>query len=473
MALRYGNRQQTTLLPQSIEEYIAADDPVRAYDSMIKAFSFYDLGIDESCNKVGNAKYDPRSMLKLLVYGYSYGIRSSRKLERACHHNMSFIWLVGGLKPDHKTIANFRRQHINSIKLVLKQCARICMKLNLMDGNILFVDGTKMRANVSKNSILSQKQVKIDLAKIEQRIDVLLAECEKIDGNESNNGSYVKMQAELHAQEKLQSKIQSAMEEFDKQDKKHISSTDKDSIMVKNSTGYFMGYNSQSVTDDKHGLIVHNEIVDEPTDFRQLDQQISQANENVNQKCKTAVADAGYFSYEVMQKLSKKGVEILVPDSQKKRREKDDFNRKGFKYNKSKDCYYCPEGRELRMIKEEVDKKRKSYRITKRSYCKECKHRTKCTNSIQGRSIRRSEYHESTNEIRKNFESKRSQKIFSRRKYRAEHPFAYFKQNLGYNKFVLNGRNKVSAEFAIMSLAYNIRRIITIVGTSNLVASLA
>ena len=110
MAYRYGNRYQMQLLPQRIEEYVPSDDPVRAYDTFIKALDFRDLGITLDPNKVGNSEYHPKAMLKLLVYGYSYGIRSSRKLERACHHNLSFIWLTSGLKPDHKTIAEFRRK---------------------------------------------------------------------------------------------------------------------------------------------------------------------------------------------------------------------------------------------------------------------------------------------------------------------------------------------------------------------------
>ena len=108
MAYRYGNRYQMALLPESIEDYVLKDDPVRAYDAFVEALDFNELGIEINPQKVGNSEYDPKAMLKLLVYGYSYGTKSSRKLERAIHHNLSFIWLVGGLKPDHKTIAEFR-----------------------------------------------------------------------------------------------------------------------------------------------------------------------------------------------------------------------------------------------------------------------------------------------------------------------------------------------------------------------------
>jgi len=149
MAYRYGDRQQRTLFPQSVDEYIPADAPVRAYDVIVDSFDFDALGIEVNSHKVGCPQYDPIAMLKLLVYGYSYGVRSSRKLERETHYNLSFIWLAGGLKPDHKTIAEFRRKNKSAIKKVLKQCARLCIDLGLIEGNTLFVDGSKIRANAS------------------------------------------------------------------------------------------------------------------------------------------------------------------------------------------------------------------------------------------------------------------------------------------------------------------------------------
>ena len=134
MAYRYANRKQLQLLPPSIEEYITPDDPVRAYDAFIEALDLEELGFSLDPQKVGNPQYHPKMMLKLLVYGYSYGIRSSRKLERAAYHNLSFIWLTSGLKPDHKTIAEFRRKNRTSLAKVLKQCAYLCIQLNLIEG---------------------------------------------------------------------------------------------------------------------------------------------------------------------------------------------------------------------------------------------------------------------------------------------------------------------------------------------------
>jgi transposase len=175
------------LLPQSIEDYIADDDPVRAYDVFVEALDFRELGIEIDPSKVGNSEYDPKAMLKLLVYGYSYGIKSSRKLEREIHHNMSFIWLMGGLKPDHKTIAEFRRKHKKALKSILRQCARMCVKLDLIAGNVLFVDSTRIRANASASRTHNKAWYEEQLALIDQRIDQVLQECESADQHEATS----------------------------------------------------------------------------------------------------------------------------------------------------------------------------------------------------------------------------------------------------------------------------------------------
>jgi len=197
MAYRINDRKQMELLPPSIEDYVREEDPVRAYDAFVDALNFYELGIEINPNKVGCPQYDPRAMLKLLIYGYSYGIRSSRKLERATHHNISFIWLTSGLKPDHKTIAEFRRKNKKALSNVLKQCARLCIKLGLIDGNTLFIDGSKIRGNASiKNSWTKKKCAKV-LSKIDRRIEAILAECETIDQQEADRSSLVKMDEDL------------------------------------------------------------------------------------------------------------------------------------------------------------------------------------------------------------------------------------------------------------------------------------
>jgi transposase len=171
MAYRHGkDRGQMMVLPPTLDQYVSQENPVRAYDAFVDALDFKDLGIDIDDHKVGNSEYDPRTMLKLLLYGYSYGAKSSRKLEREVHNNLSFIWLMKQLKPDHKTIAEFRRKNKRALKKALTLCARLCLNLGLIEGNVLFVDGTKLRANAGKGNLHRGKWYRDHLEQIDKRI---------------------------------------------------------------------------------------------------------------------------------------------------------------------------------------------------------------------------------------------------------------------------------------------------------------
>jgi transposase len=197
MAFRTSQRSQLMFLPTSIEQYVAEDDPVRAYDAFVDSLDWRALGIVADEHQAGCPAYHPKTMLKILVYGYSYGIRSSRKLEQALHHNLAFIWLAGGLQPDFKTIARFRRNNRAALMQVIKHCARLCLKLDLIAGNSLFVDGSKFRANAGIGHMCTAEQCDQQLQQIDQRIDALLADCERLDTQEAQDDSLVHLQQEL------------------------------------------------------------------------------------------------------------------------------------------------------------------------------------------------------------------------------------------------------------------------------------
>ncbi|PKP55331.1 transposase, partial [Candidatus Atribacteria bacterium HGW-Atribacteria-1] len=309
MAYRYGNRYQMQLLPKTINEYIASDDPVRAYDAFIEALDFKDLGITLDPNKVGNSEYHPHAMLKLLVYGYSYGTRSSRKLERACHHNLSFIWLTSNLKPDHKTIAEFRRKNKEALAKVLKQCAKICIKLNLIEGNTLFLDGTKIRANASIGNTWTREKAQKALKHIDERISDILTQCDAID--EAEQGSLVTMDEELKDQKTLKAKIKGILQEL--KEEESFNTTDPECTRIKKGKNFYAGFNFQSTVDKKKGLILSTDVVSENNDLNQFASQINKANHTLNKKCEIAVADCGYASTDDLEKIDKQGIKVIVP----------------------------------------------------------------------------------------------------------------------------------------------------------------
>lgn len=469
---RCGNREQISLLPPSIEEYVKEEDPVRAYDAFVEALDLSELGIDEYHYQVGNAPYDPKSMLKLMVYGPSYGWLSSRKLERAIHHNVSFMWLMGGLKPDHKTISEFRRRNKETIKKVLRQCARLCMKLDLIEGNILFVDGTKIRANAGRCKNHSREHYEKNLKKIDERIDELLKECEQADEAESDQASMVKMHEELSDKKVLKEKIEALLNQFKAEEAltgkapNSINQTDPECSLMRSVQGSHASYNVQSVVDDKHGLIVHADVVSETSDVNQFAEQIIQAEEVTGKECKVASADAGYANTENLERIDQRGTTKVIVPSQRQalHGEEKAFSKSHFVYNKDEDCYYCPKGKRLHYRGKFEKGKKLAYDIEDENICRACKHYGTCTNAKTGRRIIRLAKEELKEKLERQYEETESQEIYARRKMRVEHPFGHIKRNLGLKNFLLRGREAVKAEVSIVGTCFNVARMITIFG---------
>lgn len=465
MAYRYAQREQMELFPQAIEDYVTKDDPVRAYDTFVEALDFTKLGIALDENHVGNPQYDPKAMVKLLVYGYSYGIRSSRKLERAVYHNISFIWLMGALKPDHKTIANFRRHNTHTLKQILKQCAHLCMELGLIEGNTLFTDGTKIRSNASIKNTWTKEKCNSYLKHIDKHIESILSECEKTDEVEQNQSSLVKMKQTLLEQEILKTKVKDILKKLDEDNKKSINTIDPDAVRINSVHGSHAGYNAQIVVDEKHGLIVHSDVTSTNNDTSLLTSQITQANETLGKKCKAACSDTGYFDTDDLDKLFKQGIQVIVPSKrQASKKGPKEFEKERFKYDDKSDSYVCPEGHTIKYSFTNNNCKNRVYRISKSSICRKCRHFGKCTKSKRGRTI----LTQSNEHIRKKLESDymkpQFQAIYSLRKQKVELPFGHIRRNLKVDAFLLRGSDGAKLEMSLLTSCFNISRIITIFG---------
>ncbi len=471
MAYRYGNRNQLTLLPKSIEDYISEEDPVRAYDAFVDALDLEELGIQINPCKVGNAEYDPKTMLKLFVYGYSYGWKSSRKLERAIHHNLSFIWLMGGLEPDYKTISEFRRKNKKALRGVLKKCVRMCIELDLIEGNVLFVDGTKIRANAARGRNYTKKEYDKKLLEIEENIDKLFEECERIDQEEDAHESLVKMKKELVRNKSYRARIQDILNRFKEaeevgESRKTINQTDPESAMMGSIQGIHASYNVQGVVDDKHSLITHTDVVSDVNDLNQFSNQIAQAEEVTGKECEVCCGDAGYANTKELESIDRRGTMVIVPSQRQALRNPEDkpFGKDKFIYDKDQDCYYCPEGHKLVYSRIHEGGRSVAYQIRDAKICKECKNYGKCTDAQNGRKVVRLLREEVREKLELQYERPESQDIYKRRKARVEHPFGHIKRNLGITNFLLRGREGVQAELSIAATCFNIARMITLFG---------
>ena len=464
MAIKEPNRYQLTMLPAAIEDYVANDDPVRAYDTMINSLDLKDLGLFTKWNKVGNSLYDPKSMLKLLVFGYAYGWRSSRKLERATYHNLAFIWLIGGLRADHKTIANFRKNNKKCLKEVFKQIARICIKLDLIEGNHLFLDGSKIRGNASINQSKSIEKWEEKLSKVEERIEHIIEEAEKIDAEE--RGSLVKLQKDLNTAQKLKEKIKSVIEEGKAEKLTRIKVTDTDATNFKGRQGSHAGFNVQIVTDEKNGMIINADVVRDNNDLNQFSNQIDQANENLGKKCKTATADAGYSNVADNKKIIDEEIDVIIPSQKQaaKKPKEEPFGKDKFHYNAESNEYKCPGGKILCYSHCLKTKNQLIYRMKRAADCRECRHFGICTNAKRGRSIARLKHEELKQGLEARYASEEGQEMYKKRKEKVELPFGHIKRNLNGGAFLVRGLEAVKAEFSIFASCFNIARMITLLG---------
>lgn len=475
MAYKKGNRNEITFLPNCIDDYVKENDPVRFYDAFIENINLKNIGIDYDKNLVGNSAYDPKVMLKILIYGYSYGHKSSRGLERALHHNLSFIWLADGITPSYKTISEFRRKNKRALQKILKETVKLCIELNLIDGNILFVDGSKFRASASLNATKNKKRLEESLKKIDERIEKLLRECEKIDKEENGIKSFLEINKELSRIQNKKEKIKEMVEQLNKLNEAEYNTTDPDAKIMHSQEGSHVCYNVQNVVDIKHGLIVNTDVVNDKNDSGQFAKQIDQANEIVNNRCHTACADAGYANTKELKKIDDQGIKVIVPSQRQAKKVADKpFNNSEFNYIKEKDIYICPVGEILEFKHfRNAKKEERVYLLSDSKTCKNCQHYGVCTKSKRGRQINRLKDAETMKKLEQQYLESESQKIYKLRKEKVELPFGSIKHNLNSRSFLLRGFDGVKAEMNILSACYNLTRMINLIGLDKLVQSLS
>lgn len=473
MTYRCGDRHQIHMFPETMDDYIAKDNPVRAYDVFVESLDLAQLKFEIDPYKAGNPEYHPRAMLKLLIYGYAYGYRSSRKLERAVHHDLSFIWLMAGLKPDHKTIARFRSDNKKPLRNVLRQCAQMCVKLGLVEGNTLFVDGSKFRASASINQTWTEERCEKALKKAEVRIAEILAESERVDKEEQGCPSRVKLKEELQDKETLKAKIAAVQKEIRAREVDSLNATDPECVKVKGRQGTHAGYNAQIVVDEKHGLIVSSDVVNESTDIKQFANQMNHAQENLGKPCQSACGDAGYANTDELKKMDDQKITVVVPT---KKQAHDTpikpFDKARFRYDADRDCYVCPQGHMLPYSHFYKNKQHRVYQIKKPSWCTTCPHFGVCTQSKSGRRIKRLVNEETKLKLEAQYQKPECQAIYKLRKQKVELPFGHIKRNLGTGAFLLKGLAGVNAEMAILTSCFNIARMIGIFGVVTLVSKL-
>lgn len=469
------DREQQLLLPESIEEYVTADNPIRVIEAYVESLDLAKLGFRYAePEATGRKPYDPADLLKLYLYGYLNKTRSSRQLEKATYRNLEVIWLLCKLHPDHKTIADFRKDNLEALKKVCREFTLLCHKLKLFGGELIAIDGSKFRAVNHNGRAFTKKK----LLKLNHEIDAKIAAYlngldeqdqveTKIPGVTAKNVQEKIAQLREHKAEveKLQAELEASGET-------QITLTDADSRLMQTAAfGTDVCYNVQVVTDAKHKLIVTHEVTNEHNDRNQLSHMAKAAKEILGVDQIEATADAGYFKKEEIKKCEEDGVTCYVPIPESSSNEtRGLYAEADFQYEAAHDCYRCP-AQQAVTFRGEAEKDGLRVRIYEGVACKRCALRLRCTKSQRNnRRIYRWVHEAVIDRLRQRL-AQHPDKV-KQRGHLVEHPFGTLKHVMESGYFLMRGKEKVSAEMSLSVLAYNFKRVLNILGFKALLAAL-
>lgn len=471
------DRNQTVLFPPTLDEYIAESNPVRAVAAFLEALDFEAMKFERARPAAtGRPGYDPRKMMELYLWGHMNKMRSSRKLERECERNLELMWLMEGLKPDFKTISDFRRDNGVGIRQVVVQFRLWAVEEKLIGGETVAIDGSKFKAvnsverNYTKNTL--QQRIKRENAKIEK----YLKEMDEVDKAEELEEVERKISTE-----ELKKKIEGIrgylernkerLKEVEASGETQVSKTDADSRLMKTARGMDVCYNVQAVTDSKHKLIPEYEITNDGNDLGLLGKMAKKAKEALGVEELTVLADGGYYDAGKVKECEEAGIAVYVPIKEPGKAEKKGvFRLERFKYKEDRDVYICPQGEELTRRGQETIKG-KLYDLYMSKACRKCPIRTLCTTAKTGsRKIRRWEHIEVVS--RQAERNRMRPEAMKERKCLVEHPFGTIKRAMDAGYFLLKGKQKVSIEMGITVLAYNMKRVINILGVEAMIKSM-
>lgn len=470
------DRHQITLFPETVDDYITSDNPVRVIEAFVNSLDMHKLGFLRSDpNVIGRPPYDPRDLLKLYLYGYMNRVRSSRRLETEAGRNLELFWLLRKLKPDFKTIADFRKDNPAAIKGVFKQFNMLCKDWNLYGKEVIAVDGSKFRASNSKRNNFNQKKIQRHIKYLDDKIDSYLNELDSNDQDEAHIHvpSEEEIKKRIEELKRRKDKYRGMQEEMAATGTTEISTTDPDArLMSVNNNGVEVSYNVQNAVDQKHKLVVDTEVINNPADQGQLYNMAQKAKEVLEVDEIKVLADKGYYSTNDLIECEENHVETYVAKQRFTGNVKDpDFQPDKFKYDKEQDIYICPAGqtlypgriREANKVKYQVYKNMRA--------CSKCQLKDQCTKSPKGRTLNRNLEQERLDEIDRR--TRENKLLYQQRQLIAEHPFGTVKRIWGFSYFLTKGLESVQAENKLHFLIYNMRRAISILGVEELIRRLA
>lgn len=461
MKFKQYHQNQTQLFPQSIEEIIPKDHVVRVINKIVESFDFQELY--DSYSEEGQPAYHPKMLIKVLIYGYTIGIRTSRKIGERLKSDAFFMYLTGMQYPDFRTISDFRKDKGEYFKNCFLQVLEVCKNMSLFNMKHIAIDGSKIKANASRNKTFALNE----LEKKEKIIERILQEAEEADKAEDKlygEKTGYEVPEELRDEEKLLEKIKEAKERIKKEKLKKINMTDPDARMMKKGDGGFdTCYNTQLAVDGASQIITVCDVKSQNTDNYLLPDIYPQIEENTKEKAEKVSADAGYYSGEAYRYIEKEKIDAYVPTTNFEKEYKKGlpkYDRRNFRYIYEKDEYICPGNKVLKFCNRTSRNKNK-FKVYKGVECLECKLRSDCIaqEKTKYRQININDEEAIRTTISEKLKTKEGREIYNQRIVIIEPVFAQLKYIMGFNRFLLRGLEKAKYEFNLICLAYNIKKI--------------
>ena len=467
------NRSQSTLFPESLDDYIAEDNAVRVVDAFVNKLDLRKLGFDRVEPSVtGRPGYQPATLLKIYVYGYLNRLQSSRRLERESHRNVELIWLTGRLMPDFKTIADFRKDNRQAIRRVCVEFVGVCRELKLFSATLVAIDGSKFKAVNSRDKNFTRKSVKRRLQKTQANIDRYLAKLDAVDREEPEirEVTATELQQKIASMEAKMEELKQHQVEVEAHPDNQVSLTDPDArSMVKAGGGSTVSYNVQTAVDNKHHLIAAHEVTNAPSDRSQLSSMADQAKTALNAKALTVIADPGYYKGQEIVACYDADITALVPKTNTSPgKAKGRYSKADFRYDAEQNEYLCPAGQRLTYRFDSVENGMRLW-VYMTYECSSCPLQSKCTTASAKR-LKRWE-HEHRLEMAE-VELKKNPGAMRQRKRLVEHPYGTIKHWMGSTHFLTKRLPNVQAEMSLHVLAYNLRRAINVLGVPKIIEQL-
>ena len=461
-------RTQATLLPECLDDFVTEDNPVRVVDAFVKQLDFRSMGFTGADpSATGRPAYHPGVMLKIYIYGYLNRIHSSRRLEAEAQRNVELMWLSGRLTPDFKTVADFRRDNGNAIRNTCRQFVLICRQLNLFSESIVAIDGSKFKAVNNRDKNFTSAKMARRIAQIEENIERYLAAMDTADRAEPEVAKLKKdrLEEKIAAMKAQMQKLQQIDVELKANPSGQISLTDPDARSMKSRDGSVVGYNVQTAVESKHHLIVAHEVTNDGIDRDQLTPMARMAREATGQDALTVVADRGYFKGEQIKQCVDAGITPMVAKTMTSNNlAKGLFDKQDFIYIAQDDQFRCPAGQRLIWRFKTVEREQTVNKYWS-SACPQCAQKAKCTTGTNRR-IHRWEHEQVLDDMQARLD--RQPEVMCIRRQTVEHPFGTLKHWMGATHFLTKTLPRVGTEMSLLVLAYNLKRVMRILGLAQL-----